>query len=206
MSTDERKAVAFLALLLVLAGAARLADRPAAADLTLLTPVDTDSLADASSALLARAERRRRGLEPGERLDPNVVPAEELERLPGVGPALAARIVADREARGAFHAAGDLRRVPGVGAATLERIAPFLTLPAGPGGPAGRGPAGTVPLNHAGVEELSALPGIGPALAARVVAYRDSAGPFRTVDELGRVRGIGPAKLAALRPLVRLQP
>jgi competence ComEA-like helix-hairpin-helix protein len=203
MSKDERKAVAFLALLLVLAGAARLADRPAAADLTLLTPVDTDSLADVSSALLERAERRRRGLEPGERLDPNVVLAEELERLPGVGPALAARIAADREARGAFHTAGDLRRVPGVGAATLERIAPFLTLPAGS---AGRGPAGTVPLNHAGVEELSALPGIGPALAARIVAYRDSAGPFRTVDELGRVRGIGPAKLAALRPLVRLQP
>jgi competence ComEA-like helix-hairpin-helix protein len=203
MSKDERKAVAFLALLLVLAGAARLADRPAAADLTLLMPVDTDSLADVSSALLERAERRRRGLEPGERLDPNVVPAEELERLPGVGPALAARIAADREARGAFHTAGDLRRVPGVGAATLERIAPFLTLPAGS---AGRGPAGTVPLNHAGVEELSALPGIGPALAARIVAYRDSAGPFRTVDELGRVRGIGPAKLAALRPLVRLQP
>jgi competence protein ComEA len=43
------------------------------------------------------------------------------------------------------------------------------------------------------------LPGIGPALAARIVAGR----PYRTVADLDRVRGIGSVKLAALAPLVR---
>jgi len=53
-------------------------------------------------------------------------------------------------------------------------------------------------LNTASRAELEALPGIGPALAARIEARR----PFRRVEELDAVKGIGPKKLAALRPLV----
>jgi competence protein ComEA len=43
---------------------------------------------------------------------------------------------------------------------------------------------------------------VGPATAAAIVAHRDSNGPFGSVDDLGEVRGIGPAKLDALRGLV----
>lgn len=57
---------------------------------------------------------------------------------------------------------------------------------------------GRTSLNAATREELEALPGIGPALAARIEAGR----PYRSVADLDRVRGIGPKKLAALRPLV----
>ena len=46
------------------------------------------------------------------------------------------------------------------------------------------------------------LPGVGPATAAAIVAERERNGPFASVDELDRVRGIGPAKLEALRGLV----
>ena len=46
------------------------------------------------------------------------------------------------------------------------------------------------------------LPGVGPATAAAIVAHREQHGPFQCVDELGDVRGIGPAKLEALRGLV----
>lgn len=53
-------------------------------------------------------------------------------------------------------------------------------------------------INRASATELEALPGIGPALAARIVEGR----PYRTVDDLDRVKGIGPKKVAALRPLV----
>jgi len=63
-----------------------------------------------------------------------------------------------------------------------------------------------VDLNRAGVEELVRVPGIGPALAARIVAYRDSVGGFGSVDELTRVRGIGPATLERIRPHLRIQP
>lgn len=72
----------------------------------------------------------------------------------------------------------------------------------GTGGGAAAGPVGPVDLNAATVDELDRLPGVGPATAAAIVAHRDVHGPFASVDALADVRGIGPAKLDALRPLV----
>jgi competence protein ComEA len=63
-------------------------------------------------------------------------------------------------------------------------------------------PAGPVDVNTATVDQLDVLPGVGPATAAAIVAYRDQHGPFQTVDQLGEVRGIGPSKLDAIRGLV----
>ena len=59
-----------------------------------------------------------------------------------------------------------------------------------------------VELNEARRAELLQLPGIGPNLADRIVAYRESAGGFRAVDELSRVSGIGATALERLRPFV----
>lgn len=59
-------------------------------------------------------------------VDLNTAAAEELTPLPGVGPALAARIVAHRDERGGFRRTADLLDVPGIGPATLERITPHL--------------------------------------------------------------------------------
>jgi competence protein ComEA len=64
--------------------------------------------------------------------------------------------------------------------------------------------AGPVDLNRATAEQLDALPGVGPATAAAIVAYRDQHGPFSNLEELLQVRGIGPAKLDGLRDLVRI--
>ncbi len=64
-------------------------------------------------------------------------------------------------------------------------------------------PAGApLDLNRATAEELEALPGIGAAKAAAIVAARDAQGGFTSLDELEAVRGIGPALMAKLRPLV----
>lgn len=57
-------------------------------------------------------------------------------------------------------------------------------------------------VNKATQEELEALPGIGPTIAKRILERREKVGPFRTVDELLEVAGIGPARLAAIRNLV----
>jgi competence protein ComEA len=65
--------------------------------------------------------------DPTERIHLNQASAAELQRLPGIGPALSARIVAAR-AQQPFKSVDDLRRVSGIGAKTLERLRPFLTV------------------------------------------------------------------------------
>lgn len=64
-------------------------------------------------------------------------------------------------------------------------------------------PAAVLDLDRASEAELDALPGIGPALARRIVEDRSSRGPFGSLDALQEVRGIGPALAAKLAPFVR---
>jgi len=272
MTSDERRALAFVALLLALAAGARLVRRDPPVEWAG-EAVDTDSLEALARARKEEADRRSRPLAPGERIDPNTASEEELDRLPGVGPALARRIVEARETGGPFRSVDDLSRVRGIGPTALRRLAPHLEIAAGAGGQGGggwsggaaksvapgpgvtptlrpvdtpapggagsraktasgrpaagertrsgaggaggaaraRGGAGAtarapLDLNRATAAELETLPGIGPALAARIVAYRDSVGGFRDVGELLRVRGIGEATLVRLRPHLRVVP
>ncbi|MCI0425266.1 MAG: ComEA family DNA-binding protein [Actinobacteria bacterium] len=61
---------------------------------------------------------------------------------------------------------------------------------------------GRISLNTATTDELEGLPGVGPVLAERIVAYREQNGPFTVVEDLLGVSGIGEAKLATIRDLV----
>jgi competence protein ComEA len=63
-------------------------------------------------------------------------------------------------------------------------------------------PGGPVNLNTASLEQLDALPGVGPVLAQHILDWRAAHGQFGSVDQLKDVSGIGPAKFAALRDLV----
>lgn len=68
------------------------------------------------------------GAVPGaKRIDLDVAPPDEIERLPRVGPTLARRIVANRDSLGPFGSLSGLRRVKGMGPATMERLAPLVT-------------------------------------------------------------------------------
>lgn len=61
-----------------------------------------------------------------------------------------------------------------------------------------------VSINRGTVAELDTLPGIGPSYAQRIVDYRTKNGPFKTIDDLDKVTGIGPATIEKLRGLVEL--
>ena len=63
-------------------------------------------------------------------------------------------------------------------------------------------PATKVSLGSATLEELDALPGVGPVTAQKIVDFRQKHGPFRSVDDLDAIPGIGPARIEQLRDLV----
>jgi competence protein ComEA len=69
-------------------------------------------------------------------------------------------------------------------------------------GPGSGVAAGPVHLNSATLEQLDALPGVGPVTAQKILDYRQKHGAFGSVDELDAIPGIGPARLGTLRDVV----
>jgi len=61
-----------------------------------------------------------------------------------------------------------------------------------------------IAMNEASREELVAVPGIGPALAGRIIDHRSRYGPFTTLDELTNITGIGKVRLSKIRPFVKI--
>ena len=171
---------------------------------------DVDSVLAAAESVRAERERRGRPLDAGETIDINTAPAGELDRLPGVGPVLADEIVRHRRESGPFRSLREVEQVSGLGSNRLRRIAPLLA-PFPPAGEKLRTPQRRksvrqlemkLDVNRASIQELQALPGIGPVKATAIVRWRTERGPFDSVDQLTEVPGIGPATLSRLRPLV----
>jgi competence protein ComEA len=73
---------------------------------------------------------------------------------------------------------------------------------AGAAAASGASPTAPVDLNSATPEQLDALPGIGPATAAKIISFRQAHGAFHSVEELDAVPGIGPARIEQLKGLV----
>ncbi len=92
--------------------------------------------------------------------------------------------------------------VPGADEDPPSVVGPTGPPPTGAAGEGGEEPIAPVDLNAATAADLERLPGVGPATATAILAHRDQHGPFSSVDDLIEVRGIGPAKLEAIRPLV----
>ena len=131
MTLSETRALRHAALLVLGLGVLRIAAENVKAPVTTHGAAVQDSsglavLLDRSRGSRDEARRRSLPLTGGERIDPNTAGEEDLDRLPGVGPAVAGRIVQMRQDRGPFGEPRDLLSVPGVGPATLARITPYL--------------------------------------------------------------------------------
>jgi len=214
MSTDERRALAIILAIILCATAARWLDRPtpllddvAAVDLERLEADSREAKPDDAPRERAPKQKPPTQAAPRGKLDLNTATLAQIDSLPGIGPAVAQRIIAARETKPFRHMA-DLRNVRGIGPALAARLAPLVLLSADPppdaepqvktAAPVAE-PSGPIDLNRGTAAELERLPGVGPALAARLIAWRDSAGGFESWEDVDRVVGVGPALLARLR-------
>ena len=271
LSREESQALAFIAAMILVSAAARLASRPGPVEIHG-DEVSIAELQESSLALMTPRDARATAAGMGW-VNVNSATERDFAQVPKVGAALAAAIVAHRQATGRIAGLDDLLRVPGMKKAALEALADVasfgtwddptrLTPPLGsaalqepqkpraratrpPAGgeagrptgttgrssSAGRAPAGggapsvragtptvvrrrsgagatpsaiaLIPINDASSVELQRLPGVGPALAQRIIDHRQQHGAFRTAADLDAVKGIGPALLAKIAPLVR---
>jgi competence ComEA-like helix-hairpin-helix protein len=167
------------------------------------------------------------------RIDLNRADKTQLLQVPNIGPALAERIVKHREENGDFHSVDDLKQVHGIGSATLARLKPWLCVSgdADADEPEDDDPTERIKhvaaaqqkktvasqssskktpslgepidINKATGEELRKLPRIGEKLSQAILDERTKA-PFKSVDDLHRVHGIGQKTIDNLRPYIRV--
>jgi competence protein ComEA len=89
-----------------------------------------------------------------------------------------------------------MQRISALSLITILALAGLAAMAAAETG----GSPGVVNVNTASAAQLQLLPRIGPALAERIIAFRESNGPFKTPDEMVAVKGIGERSLETLRP------
>jgi competence protein ComEA len=196
-------------------------DRPAPVMSAKLPPVQP--LSSTSQA----SPRSSASPGPGQSDRPLVVSVVGLVRTPGLVTLTPGARIADalQAAGGAVDGADtiglNMARPLGDGEQIVVGLAPLSGQPTALGSSvspgsatpstSGSAPGSTKPkrgealdLNTATVEQLDALPGVGPVTAAAIVAWRQANGKFSSVDQLAEVDGIGPARLEKLRALVRV--
>uniref|UniRef100_A0A6B2EB28 Putative endonuclease/exonuclease/phosphatase family domain-containing protein 1 n=1 Tax=Phlebotomus kandelakii TaxID=1109342 RepID=A0A6B2EB28_9DIPT len=159
-----------------------------------------------------------------ETLNINSATVEQLMTLPGVNRRVAQCIVDHRAAIGGqFQRIDDLALVSGMGAVKLEQIRPEICVRRKQGSLQGsslssRTPSmesllsepslptrpGLLNVNTATVFQLQQVSGLNQELAAKVVEYRKRKGPFKSLDDMARVKGLSPGRLGAIRALLSL--
>ncbi|MBW8769610.1 MAG: helix-hairpin-helix domain-containing protein [Gemmatimonadetes bacterium] len=193
---SEQKALAFVAIVVLLGGAVR-AVRASAPPVP--TPLEQQALARQATAAESAAATQKGTKRRGVRLARPKRGAAPREVGGVIGYPLGAPLDRSDGALGANGAAPPVPRIDTD--ARGNRSVQEMTV-RGERGARENGASHPVDLDHASEREIEALPRVGPALAHRIVAHRDSFGPFSSMDALKRVKGVGIATARQLAPLV----
>lgn len=190
MSSSRASLIAFLILVILisLSGALLLLSRPAPISITIKPPPPTATPIPTPTPLpivvYVTGEVSRRGtqhfLPYGSRVSDAVAAAGGFTHLANKELVNLAGILRD----------GDQVHVPGIRTDSLDGA-----LPTASGG-------ALVRINFASQQKLESLPRVGPALAQRIIEYREQVGPFSTLADLDQVSGIGPSTLEMLEDLI----
>ena len=198
---SEQKALAFIAIVILLGGAVRVLRAGSSAPPTALEQqalARQATAADSASRGAKRGKTSRRGKSARTLRDTMPVVVGGVASVP--------RTFA-RPDRPFDHTPYGVVARPGFSPTTprvdtdVNGMRPAAA-PAAAGGSRKPLPGAPVDMDLASAQEIEALPRIGPALARRIVANRDSLGAFGSLDKLRRVKGLGPASLDRLAPLV----
>jgi competence protein ComEA len=142
---------------------------------------------------------------------------DDLDRVKGIGPATLEHLrpfITIGDSGAASGATGSSAAAQATGQLLIPTVAPAPTetglgIPQSASSPpppvTSASGAGKININTAGAAELDKLNGVGPALAQRIIEYRTHYGPFRTVDDLLKVKGIGPTILEKNRQMLSVQ-
>ena len=206
---SEQKALAFVAIVILLAGAVRVvkaggpAEEPSQYERQGLARQAFAANSAAVAQQAAKAASRSRSIQKGKKSKgPRFVAPKGRDTVPKIVGGVASVPWNDR-----LGFPPPVPRIDIVGASADTTQGGSTRRKGGKGRRRGEGgqserPAGPIDLDTATEDAIEALPRVGPALAHRIVANRDSLGPFGSIDGLRRVKGIGPATITVLGPLV----